>query len=181
MRSMFRGRRPSPAMIVAITALSVALAGTAVASVATISKISGTTVKKNTLPGNRIKKNTVTGKQIKESSLGQVPLADKANSATSANPVAFARVNSDASLVVEASKGVAQSNVTHPHDGVYCFSGLGFTILGAQVTPIFNAEFGASATFSPGNTGFCPAGGQVTLVNDAHALHDGPFQIMFYG
>jgi hypothetical protein len=171
-------------MVVACLALIVALAGTAVASVATISKISGKTVKKNTLPGNRIKKNTLTGKQIKESSLGQVPSAKtavSATSATSANPVAFARVNSDGTLVVASSKGVSQSNISHPNNGVYCISGLGFTVLGAQVTPIFNAQFGASSTFQPGNTGFCPAGGQVTVVNDAATLNDGPFLIMFYG
>ncbi|HEY8640027.1 MAG TPA: hypothetical protein VIL53_05925 [Solirubrobacterales bacterium] len=177
-------RRPSPAMIVAIVALIIGLTGTAVAGVATISKISGKTVKKNTLPGNRIKKNTITGKQVKESSLGQVPsanTANTANTANSANPVAFARVASDGTLVVASSKGVAQSNITHPNAGVYCFSGLGFTILGAQVTPIFNAQFGASSTFQPGNTGFCPSGGQVTVVNDAHSLNDNPFLVMFYG
>jgi hypothetical protein len=39
MRSMLRGRRPSPGMIVAVVALSVALAGTGVAGVATISRL----------------------------------------------------------------------------------------------------------------------------------------------
>src|SRR5919106_3082674 len=86
---MLKERRPSPAMIVALVALVTALAGTAFAGVATISKISGKTVKKNSLPGNRVKKNSlpgdrvkknsITGQQVKESSLGQVPDATNAN------------------------------------------------------------------------------------------------------
>ena len=91
MRSKLKGRRPSPAMVVAVVALVATLAGTAFAGVATISKLNGKTVKKNSLPGNRvkkkslpgnrIKKNSITGKQVKESSLGKVPNATNAGNA----------------------------------------------------------------------------------------------------
>lgn len=62
--------RPSPAMIVALIALFVALGG----SVYAANKINGKTIKKGTLPGNRLKPNTVTGKQVKESALRIVGL-----------------------------------------------------------------------------------------------------------
>lgn len=65
MRSMLKGRRPSPAMIVALIALFVALGG----SVYAANKISGKTIKKGSEPGNRLKKDSVTGKQVKESTL----------------------------------------------------------------------------------------------------------------
>jgi hypothetical protein len=85
-------RWPSPAMIVALIALFVALGG----SVYAANKISGSTIKKSSLPGNRIKKNSVTGKQVKESTLGQVPSALSATSASeasAANGMHFAKIN----------------------------------------------------------------------------------------
>jgi hypothetical protein len=76
LRSFIKGRLPSGAMIVAVIALfGATLGGTVYAA----SKISGKSIKKNSLPGNRIKKNTVTGKQVKESSLGKVPKAGNAD------------------------------------------------------------------------------------------------------
>src|SRR6476661_2369823 len=62
-------RLPSPAIVISVIALFVALGG----SVYAASNISGKTIKKGSLPGNRLKKNTVTGKQVKESTLGAVP------------------------------------------------------------------------------------------------------------
>jgi hypothetical protein len=109
MRSMFKGRRPSPAMVLAVIALVVALAGTSMASIATISKISGKTVKKNTLPGNRVKKNTVTGKQVKESSLSTVPNSSKLGGLTADafQPVAqWALVDGDGATLLASSSGV---------------------------------------------------------------------------
>src|SRR2546423_11118302 len=58
-------KRPSPAMIVALIALLVALGGTAYAA----HKLSGTVIKKGSEPGNRLKKNSVTGKQVNEATL----------------------------------------------------------------------------------------------------------------
>ena len=71
---------PSPAMVVAMIALVVAMAGTGYAA----SKISGSSIKKNTVPGNRIKKNSLGGTQINESKLGKVPKAAQADNATNA-------------------------------------------------------------------------------------------------
>jgi hypothetical protein len=79
-------RTPSPAMIVALIALVFAMSGTAVAASKLISgdKI----IKKGSLSGNRLRAHTVTGTQIKVSTLGKVPsaaLADSATHATSAD------------------------------------------------------------------------------------------------
>jgi hypothetical protein len=89
-------RWPSPAMVIAVLALVVALTGTSLASdtVGQISAlINGKRIKKGSIPGKALKKNTVTGTQIKESSLGKVPkatLADTATNATNATTAANA-------------------------------------------------------------------------------------------
>jgi hypothetical protein len=64
-------RRPSPAMVVAVIALVVALAGTAYAA----QKINGGAIKKQTIGGGKLKKKTLTGFQINTNKLGTVPFA----------------------------------------------------------------------------------------------------------
>jgi hypothetical protein len=79
--------RPSPALVISIIALFVALGGTVYAA----SKINGKTIKVKSLPGNRLKNDAVTGAQVKESTLGKVPNsahADSADSAVSAATIA---------------------------------------------------------------------------------------------
>lgn len=71
---MLRGRRPSPAMVVAVTALVVALAGSAYAA----QTINGGAIKKQTIGGGKLKRNTLTGFQIKVNKLGVVPAARRA-------------------------------------------------------------------------------------------------------
>jgi hypothetical protein len=87
-------RRPSPAMVVALLALFVALGGSASALVVVTTKnikngtIRGKDLHKRTLTSARVKKNGLGGSVIKESSLGKVPnagLADNAGHATSAD------------------------------------------------------------------------------------------------
>jgi hypothetical protein len=77
--------RPSPAMLVALLALFVAMGG----SVYAANKISGKTIKKASLPGNRIKKNSLTGKQVKESTLGTVPKATNAGKLGGLDPSGY--------------------------------------------------------------------------------------------
>jgi hypothetical protein len=69
-----RSRRPSPAMVVAIIALIVALAGTAYAA----QTINGGAIKKQTIGGGKLKKKTLTGFQINTNKLGIVPSAKRA-------------------------------------------------------------------------------------------------------
>jgi hypothetical protein len=167
-------RRLSFANVVALIALFVALGG----SVYAANKISGKTIKKGSEPGNRLKKNSVTGKQVNESSLGAVP---SANSAQSAQPVAFAEISETGAVDPTHSKGVSSANVTKKGPGVFCISGLSFPIKGAQVTPIFFATNGTTANFTPEPTGNCPDGGQVLIFDSAGGGTDTPFNIVLYG
>lgn len=137
---------PSPAMIVAVLALFVALGGTVYAA----GTINGKAIKKNTLPGNRVKtntlpgskikkktvagnrlkNNTVTGTQVDEATLGKVPsaaTADTATTALSANPPAYAHILPDGSVDVANSHNIGSGNVSRVDEGVYCISGLTIT------------------------------------------------------
>ena len=66
-----RRRRPSPELAVALTALFVALGGTALAA----TQIDGATIKVASEPGNRLVNDSATGKQVRESTLKRVPRA----------------------------------------------------------------------------------------------------------
>src|SRR4051795_9625915 len=69
-----RSRRPSAAMVVAVIALIVALAGTAYAA----QTINGGAIKKQTIGGGKLKHKTLTGFQINTNKLGVVPAAKRA-------------------------------------------------------------------------------------------------------
>jgi len=107
----FLGRRPSPALVVSIIALFVALGGTAWAThkidskeikagAVTAAKIKNGAVTKAKLANGavssaKIAPNSVTGKQIDESTLGTVPSASSAASAaTAATATTAERANS---------------------------------------------------------------------------------------
>ena len=67
--------RPTPALIVAIVALFMALGGTSYAAL----KITGKNVANRSLGGNEMKKNTLDGDEINEAALGTVPKAADAD------------------------------------------------------------------------------------------------------
>jgi hypothetical protein len=69
-----KGRRPSPAMVVSLIAMVVALAGTAYAA----QNINGGLIKKQTIGGGKLKHKTLTGFQINTNKLGVVPSAKRA-------------------------------------------------------------------------------------------------------
>ncbi|HWM62400.1 MAG TPA: hypothetical protein VNP96_00240 [Solirubrobacterales bacterium] len=70
-----KDRRPSPAMVVSVIALIVALAGTAYAA----QTINGGAIKKQTIGGGKLKQKTLTGFQINTNKLGVVPSAQRAS------------------------------------------------------------------------------------------------------
>jgi hypothetical protein len=75
-------RRPSPATILSLIALTVASSGTAIAA---SSAVDGDhVIKKDTLSGNRLRNHTLTGAQINVGKLGVVPHAALANVAATA-------------------------------------------------------------------------------------------------
>jgi hypothetical protein len=94
----FRSRRPSPALVVAVIALIVALGGTGYAAVTLPANSVGSKqlkrkavttnkIRDNAVTGSKVKRNTLRGRNINESTLAQVPNArhaDAADRATSA-------------------------------------------------------------------------------------------------
>jgi hypothetical protein len=83
-------RRPSPALVISMIALFVALGGTGYAA----SQLNGKSLKNNSVPGKKLKNKTITagkvkpdtltGAQIKESTLGTVASASTATNAANA-------------------------------------------------------------------------------------------------
>ncbi len=130
--SQLRTRRPSPALVISILALFVALGGSAYAATkvgtkdikanaitsAKIKKNAVTTakIKKNAVTTAKIKKDAVTGAKVKESTLGTVPSAT--NSVNATNATNFSRYFS--SGLVKASSG---TNVSLGTVGPFSFVG----------------------------------------------------------
>ena len=83
--SELRFRRPSAALIIAVVALVVATAGTGYAAFKLPNNSVGTKqLKKNAVTGAKVKRGSLDGSDIKLSTLGTVPSAAKADSATTA-------------------------------------------------------------------------------------------------
>jgi hypothetical protein len=114
--------RVSPAMGVALVALAFAVSGSSLAEGAAtrVSRlISGTSVKRGSLPGNRlvkggvtgdrIRSNTLTGRQINESALATVPRATNAQRAQSAATATNAQraTNADNALALGGTAAAA--------------------------------------------------------------------------
>ena len=102
----------------------------------------------------------ISGDQIVESSLSQVPSANAANtaiSAESANPLAFAEVDGGGGLNPNRSKGLGAADVTKTSVGTYCITA-GFIPRGAQATPENDeASLGkVTAYVTISGTGTCP-------------------------
>jgi hypothetical protein len=107
--------RPSPAMIVAVTALISALAGPAIADQAVgLAKraklIDGSKIKPRSVSANRLKSNALTGTEIDESKLGKVSSATRADSATSATSAARADSATHASSADSATSATNATN-----------------------------------------------------------------------
>ena len=106
----FRPRRPSPALVVAVLALIVAMGGTGYAAITLPANSVGkkqlkkgsvwsSKIRRNAVTGLKVKPDTLTGGDIKESTLGKVPAArqaDVADRATSAGTASSATAASTA-------------------------------------------------------------------------------------
>jgi hypothetical protein len=191
------GKRPSPALVVSIVALVVAMAGTGYAQFTLPDKSVGTRQLKNGAVTNKklhtdavtdvkISKNTITGDRIKLGTLGTVPKANLANSATRANsaqPTAFAHVSHTGGLDTGNSKNVSSVTVNSGASSLYCISGIPFTPRGGQATVDGNdggAQDGAQVDL--GTTTGCPNGTQAmvyTYSSFSGGTPDG-FFVVFY-
>jgi len=141
-----RKSRPSPAMVVALTALVVALAGTAYAA----QTINGGSIKKQTIGGGKLKHKTLTGFQINTNKLGVVPAAKRAahtywavvNNPGNAGNATLARA-SDAS--VTAAEGGGAVTVTFPQNVSGCAAVAGRNNAGTSVPNPGYAQTNTSA------------------------------------
>jgi hypothetical protein len=97
-------------MAVALTALVIALCGTAVAASSLVNGDS--LIKKGTLSGDRLRKHTVTGTQVNLSKLGKVPSASKADTATNATSAGHARTAANATHATTAGHASSAGSAT---------------------------------------------------------------------
>ncbi|HET9720035.1 MAG TPA: hypothetical protein VFP55_08170 [Solirubrobacteraceae bacterium] len=138
-------RRPSPSMVVALLALLLATAGTAVAATKLVS--GDKLIKKHSLSGNRLRNHTLTGKQINLAALGQVPLAAQAARAAQANGLSVLPSGQSESGIFSA--GGANSS------GAGGWLGYGLTYPRPLASPIpdshiIDVQSGTSALHCPG-------------------------------
>jgi hypothetical protein len=133
--------------------------------------------------GEKIAAGAVTGDKVLESTLSQVPsaeAADFATSAESANPLAFAHVSAEAALDATLSRAASVSEGSLA--GIYCVAAQGFNPRGAQVTPQL-ASTGpgeASAVVRVGGTADCPAPQVEVQTFVAGVRTRNPFYIALY-
>jgi hypothetical protein len=144
--STLRSKRPSPAMVVAMVALMVALAGTAYAA----QTINGGAIKKQTIGGGKLKQKTLTGFQINVNKLGVVPSAKRAthtywavvNNPPGAGNAALARA-SDAGIT--AAEGGGSVTVLFPANVTVCADVAGRNNAGTTVPGAGSAQTNGSA------------------------------------
>jgi hypothetical protein len=162
-----RHSRPSPALVIAILALVAGLAGSAVA---------GPLAETSKKPVRKTAKK-VANCQITKRAPGLAVAT--ANAASEAPPFAYAKVETDGSVLPAVSRNVVSDNVTNPAPGVYCFN-LPFTPVHGQVTgeaeadadDLFMLELAQVDALTPP----CPAGSEVLVlgydVGEGNAAND---------
>lgn len=129
-----RSKRPSPAMVVAVIALIVALAGTAYAA----QTINGGSIKKQTIGGGKLKKKTLTGFQINTNKLGVIPSARRAahtywavvNNPGGAGNAALSRASDPG---ITATEGGGAVTVAVPFNVAFCANVAGRNNAGTSV------------------------------------------------
>ena len=138
---MSRFRRPSPAMVVAIIALIVALAGGAYAA----SKIGTKQLKNNAVTKKKIRNGAVTTSKLANGAVTDSKLAAAAKGLT----VAYATVNVLGQVVASESSGPISTANVNRQGAVYCFHGLSFPFKAAAATPLHaDNEAGEDVTIS---------------------------------
>jgi hypothetical protein len=132
---------------------------------------------------DKIAADAITGDQVVESTLGQVPAAAAAASATfaaSANPVAFARVDAAGSVDLGLSKGIGQAEVSRTGTGAYCLAPQGFIPRGAQATAEDVGNGTVTVYVKVNGAAACPFPKVGVRAYNSGAAADEPFYIAFY-
>jgi hypothetical protein len=178
--------RYAPAIASAVLVALIAIAGVAVAGTATSSKKKKglTAAQARAIADQEIAAQAPRLSVAKAANATNADNATNAGSAVSANPIAFAHINSDGSIDQAKSKNFTNATVTRPTMGLYCFYQLGFAFKGAQVTTDYDdssneigPQFGstASGTCTPA------ANAYVSLpTSNGSAQANAGFFIVFY-
>jgi hypothetical protein len=143
--------------------------------------VASSSIQEGSITSAKIASEAVTGDKALESTFSQVPSAARAEFATnaeSANPPAFARISSEATIDSSLSKGVSVKEGSL--GGVYCVSVPGFTPKGAQVTPHFTGEGDVTAYAKIGGTIDCPAPDVEVQTFDGGVRTKEPFYVSLY-
>jgi hypothetical protein len=132
----------------------------------------------------KIPDGSIGGQKVDEATLGQVPSAKSANSATvaeTANPEAFAKVDAEGTVFPAYSKGIGTADVKQGAEvGYYCVSAPGFVPRGAQATPERDATNKVTVFVQVGGTPACPYPQvEVQTFNDGNRFKE-PFYIVLY-
>jgi hypothetical protein len=197
--------RPSPAMLVAVAALFVALGSVGYAA----TTIGSEEIRNNSLQSVDVKNDdllsrdihdgtilsrdvtddTILSRDVQDDTLLQRDIDPEALIAFK-GPRAFAHVTDSLGGSVRVdeanSKGIVQANVSNPSTGLYCFDNLGFNPKIAIATPDFGTPglgpaVDAARAFADRYVD-CPGGAQtasVTLTLFSNELRDGAFYVMF--
>src|SRR6478609_1595842 len=155
--------------------------GSITAAKMTAGSVANGSLAANAVSNEKIAPDAVTGEKVVEGTLSQVPSAARADfaaSAESANPLAFAHVNKDATLDTNLSKSVAFSTEGNLA-GIYCVGVSGFVPRGAQVTPQFEGGGVISAFAKIGGTVSCPAPAVEVQTYEGTMRAKEPFYVAF--
>lgn len=152
--SKIGSKRPSPALVISIVALFVALGGSAYAAGKIGTKeikanaITTGKIKKNAITTAKIKKDAVTGAKVNEGTLGTVPTATSATNATN-----FSRYFT--SGLKKASVG---QQVSLASNGPFTFTGVCNDLGGGEYEAVVKASTSQSGSFfTSDETGFYEA------------------------
>jgi hypothetical protein len=209
MRRRLLARRPSPAMLVALTAVVLSLTGGAIAATIGSSDIERNAVKSKHIANGKVKSkdirdNTIKTGKVRNGTLlaedfraGQLPKGDKGEpgqdgaAGPEGSAVAYAKIAADGNVDESASKGIEDADVTHT-TGTYCLDAdPGWKIATATVeaTGLSNAAADrfASVGFRPsgsspgwdGCTGNPTADIRITVWDVGSGLVDQPVMVWF--
>lgn len=156
--------------------------GSITAAKMTLNSVGSGSLASSSVGNEKIAPDAVTGDKVVESTLSQVPSAARADFATtaeSADPVAFAHVNKEATLDPSLSKNIASVS-EGSLAGIYCISVSGFNPRGAQVTPQFEGGGTISTFVKIGGTGSCPAPSVEVQTYEGTARTRESFYVAFY-
>ena len=164
---------PSPAIIIALLALFVAIGGTTYAAIK---------LPKNSVGSKQLKKDSVTSAKVKNNSLQQAdfigghlpagPTGPPGPAGSDGSALGYTNLNYDGTVVPQASKNINNSNVSWVSStGTFCFHDLPFTVGGISATPDTATNYVeiARAATKSGDPAVFSGGGPCGDVNNAQA------------